>query len=232
MKKRILACLLALVMLIGAMPVMALAAEPEAENWEVSKSKTATALDADGSTRVTLSLPSAEETLASDVVFVLDTSSCVGEVMGQVSGLVAQLETAQEKNNADIKVGAVIFNGSSYTMFGGKLVDVATAIESLNDLSTKATSEETVWAYFGLDKDPNYVNKGSNLHAGLRAAQKLLDSDDAVSAGRKYLVSITDGMTYYWNDEQPAMDLSRDKNAEEMKWSPLEMGAAMQAHGA
>ena len=74
MKKRILACLLALVMLIGAMPVMALAAEPEAENWEVSKSKTATALDADGSTRVTLSLPSAEETLASDVVFVLDTS--------------------------------------------------------------------------------------------------------------------------------------------------------------
>lgn len=202
MKKRILACLLALVMLIGAMPVMALAAEPEAENWEVSKSKTATALDADGSTRVTLSLPSAEEKLASDVVFVLDTSDCVGEVMNQVSGLVAQLKAAQEKNKADIKVGAVIFNGSSYTMFGGKLVDVATAIESLNDLSTKATSEETVWAYFGLDKDPNYVNKGSNLHAGLRAAQKLLDSDDAVSAGRKYLVSITDGMTYYWNDEQ------------------------------
>lgn len=202
MKKRILACLLALVMLIGAMPVMALAAEPEAENWEVSKSKTATALDADGSTRVTLSLPSAEEKLASDVVFVLDTSDCVGEVMEQVSGLVAQLKTAQEKNNADIKVGAVIFNGSSYTMFDGKLVDVATAIERLNDLSTKATSEKKVWEYFGLDKDPNYVNKGSNLHAGLRAAQKLLDSDDAVSAGRKYLVSITDGMTYYWNDEQ------------------------------
>ena len=35
----------------------------------------------------------------------------------------------------------------------------------------------------------------------------------------------------YWQT-QPAMDLSRDKNAEEMKWSPLEMGAAMQAHGA
>ena len=33
-------------------------------------------------------------------------------------------------------------------------------------------------------------------------------------------------------ERQPAMDLSRDKNAEEMKWSPLEMGAAMQAHGA
>ena len=67
MKKRILACLLALVMLIGAMPVMALAAEtvPTDFDWKVSKSKTATDLDADGSTRVTLSLPSAEETLAS-----------------------------------------------------------------------------------------------------------------------------------------------------------------------
>ena len=32
--------------------------------------------------------------------------------------------------------------------------------------------------------------------------------------------------------KQPAMDLSRNKNAEEMNWSPLEMGAAMQAHGA
>ena len=203
MKKRWISLLLALVMVIGLFPAV-LAAEtvPTDFDWKVSKSKTATDLDADGSTRVTLSLPSAEETLASDVVFVLDTSDCVGEVMNQVSGLVAQLKAAQEKNKADIKVGAVIFNGSSYTMFDGKLVDVATAIESLNDLSTKATSEKEVWAYFGLDKDTNYVNKGSNLHAGLRAAQKLLDSDDAVSAGRKYLVSITDGMTYYWNDEQ------------------------------
>ena len=206
MKKRILACLLALVMLIGVMPV-AMAAEAETDGtdgyeWIVSKSKEATALDANKESTITLSLPSAEEKLASDVVFVLDTSDCVGEVMNQVSGLIAQLKSAQEKNKADIKVGAVIFNGSSYTMFGGKLVDVATAIETLNELSKKATSEEGVWAYFGLDKDPKYVNKGSNLHAGLRAAQKLLDSDDAAAAERKYLVSITDGMTYYWNDEQ------------------------------
>ena len=32
--------------------------------------------------------------------------------------------------------------------------------------------------------------------------------------------------------KQPAMDLSRYNNAEEMKWSPLEMGAEKQAHGA
>ena len=32
--------------------------------------------------------------------------------------------------------------------------------------------------------------------------------------------------------EQPAMDLSRAKNAEKMNESRLDMGAAMQAHGA
>lgn len=206
MKKRILACLLALVMLIGAMPVMALAAEPEAENWEVSKSKTATALDADGSTRVTLSLPSAEEKLASDVVFVLDTSDCVGEVMEQVSGLVAQLKTAQEKNNADIKVGVVVFKGSAFPMFGGELVSAEEAEKTLNKMiqdveavADKEEKEKVVLRYLNTDKD--FIYKGSNLHSGLLGAQALLKDDGAVKDSRKYVVTVTDGMTYYWNDK-------------------------------
>lgn len=205
MKKRILACLLALVMLIGAMPVMALAAEPEAENWEVSKSKTATALDADGSTRVTLSLPSAEETLASDVVFVLDTSDCVGEVMNQVSELVAQLKAAQEKNNADIKVGVVAFKGSALPMFDGKLVSVEKAETTLNEMIqkvnavTKTEDKENVVLNY-LKADGDFLYKGSNLHSGLLGAQALLKDDGAVDDSRKYVVTVTDGMTYYWND--------------------------------
>ena len=205
MKKRILACLLALVMLIGAMPVMALAAEPEAENWEVSKSKTATALDADGSTRVTLSLPSAEEKLASDVVFVLDTSSCVGEVMEQVSELLAKLKTAQEKNNADIKVGVVVFKGSALPMFDGKLVSVEKAETTLNEMIqkvnavTKTEDKENVVLNY-LKADGDFLYKGSNLHSGLLGAQALLKDDGAVDDSRKYVVTVTDGMTYYWND--------------------------------
>lgn len=206
MKKRILACLLALVMLIGAMPVMALAAEPEAENWEVSKSKTATALDADGSTRVTLSLPSAEEKLASDVVFVLDTSDCVGEVMNQVSGLVAQLKAAQKKNKADIKVGVVVFKGSALPMFDGELVSAEEAETTLNEMIQKVNAaaekeekENVVLRYLNADK--NFIYKGSNLHSGLLGAQALLKDDGAVKDSRKYVVTVTDGMTYYWNDK-------------------------------
>lgn len=205
MKKRILACLLALVMLIGAMPVMALAAEPEAENWEVSKSKTATALDADGSTRVTLSLPSAEETLTSDVVFVLDTSDCVGEVMNRVSRLVAQLKAAQEKNKADIKVGVVVFKGSALPMFNGELVSAEEAETTLNKMiqdveaaTDKEEKEKVVLRYLNTDGD--FLYKGSNLHSGLLGAQALLKDDGAVDDSRKYVVTVTDGMTYYWND--------------------------------
>lgn len=211
MKKRILACLLALVMLIGAMPVMALAAEPEAEkpasfDWEVSRSKTATALDTDDSTRVTLSLPSAEETLASDVVFVLDTSDCVGEVMNQVSGLVAQLKAAQEKNKADIKVGVVVFKGSALPMFDGELVSAEEAETTLNKMirevkaaAEKEEKENVVLRYLNADKD--FIYKGSNLHSGLLGAQALLKDDGAVKDSRKYVVTVTDGMTYYWNDK-------------------------------
>ena len=109
MKKRILACLLALVMLIGVMPA-AMAAEAEATgtvdyDWKVSKSKTATDLDADGSTRVTLSLPSAEETLVSDVVFVLDgSSSATTDVVKQALSLLNELKRAAENNGANVNV--------------------------------------------------------------------------------------------------------------------------------
>lgn len=46
------------------------------EKWDIPKSKTATNLDANYESEVTLSLTSAEEQLETDVVFVLDESSC------------------------------------------------------------------------------------------------------------------------------------------------------------
>ena len=45
------------------------------QQWDVSKSKTATQLDKDFISDVTLSLPAAEEQLVSDVVLVLDKST-------------------------------------------------------------------------------------------------------------------------------------------------------------
>ena len=182
--------------------------------WDVSRSKIASDLtknsNGDWTTNVKLSLPSAEEELASDVVFVLDTSDCVGAVMDQVSDLVTQLKAAQKSSGADIKVGVVAFKGSALSMFDEKLVSVEKAEETLTKMidevkavplkdgkPDKAAQEQAVMKY--LDANENFIYKGSNLHSGLLGAQELLKNDTAVSNTRKYVVTVTDGMTYYWN---------------------------------
>ena len=183
MKKRILACLLALVMLIGAMPVMALAAEtvPTDFDWKVSKSKTATDLDADGSTRVTLSLPSAEETLTSDVVFVLDGSSSADtDVVKKSVDLLDELKQAAGDNGATVNVCIVKFKRQA---FKSDWYDLATHFEDIKDaMKTK---------YSG----------GTNIHAGLLAGKEALEEHTNVSASRKYLVLVSDGSTYLYSKD-------------------------------
>ena len=198
--------------------------------WDVSRSKTAASgltknSNGDWTTDVTLSLPSAEEELASDVVFVLDTSDCVGTVMDQVSGLVTQLKAAQESSGAEIKVGVVAFKGSALPMFGEELVSVKKAEETLTKMidevkavplkdgkPDKAAQEQAVMKY--LDADTNFIYKGSNLHSGLLGAQELLKKDTAVSNTRKYVVTITDGMTYYWNKGDDVYGVYGGSNAD------------------
>lgn len=183
MKKRILACLLALVMLIGAMPVMALAAEtvPTDFDWKVSKSKTATDLDADGSTRVTLSLPSAEETLASDVVFVLDgSSSADANVVKESLKLLDELKQAAGDNGATVNVCIVKFKRQA---FKSDWFDLATHFKDIKKaMETK---------YSG----------GTNIHAGLLAGKEALEEHTNVSASRKYLVLVSDGSTYLYSKD-------------------------------
>ena len=217
MKKRILACLLALVMLIGLLPVTALAVDAGGTTvpmLDVSKSKTATALDANGQTQITLSLPSAEETLATDIVFVLDCSDCIADSVRQVSGLVTDLKTAQAASGADINVGVVVFKGSALPMFDGKLVSVEDAETTLTKMNDEIQAvppksdgkpdidarEQVVLNYLNVE-DADFIYKGSNLHAGLLGAQELLEANDAVADSRKYVVTVTDAMTYYWEKD-------------------------------
>ena len=184
MKKRILACLLALVMLIGLLPVTALAVDAGGTTvpmLDVSKSKTATALDANGSTRVTLSLPSAEETLTSDVVFVLDgSSSAETDVVKKSLKLLGELEQAAGNNGATVNVCIVKFKRQA---FKSDWYDLATNFEDIEKaMSTK---------YSG----------GTNIHAGLLAGKEALEEHTNVSASRKYLVLVSDGSTYLYSKD-------------------------------
>ena len=151
-------------------------------DWDVSRSKTATNLDKNYESQVTLSLPSAEETLTSDVVFVLDKSSCGNTVTEQALDMLEELYDAASENNATIKVGAVQFAGEA-------VVSCA-----LTDLTKDAVAKDGA-IYDGLHKKQTGDLSGTNLQAGLLKAQEMLAADTSVQANRKYVVVITDGLT-------------------------------------
>ena len=78
-------------------------------NWDISKSKTATQLDKNYRSQVTLSLPAKSEKLVSDVVFVLDKSTST-QIENQTLDMLENLQTQISQTNAKVKVGIVIFN--------------------------------------------------------------------------------------------------------------------------
>lgn len=153
---------------------------PEPPTWDHSKDKTATELDNNFNSRVTLSLPSAEKELVSDVVFVLDKSSCEEDVTTEALAMLADLGASVKDTGASIKVGAVQFAGRAVVSC------------ELTELTEEAIAEGGA-IYSGL-KDGK-IKSGTNLQAGLLEAQKMLEADKDVEDSRKYVIVITDGLT-------------------------------------
>lgn len=156
--------------------------EPALPEWETSKSKTATNLDENFESEVTLSLPSAEEELVTDIVFVLDESSCTEPVKTEASRMLKNLYQRAESEGATIKIGAVQFRGE------------------VTQFPLTVLSEDTK------GKLADFMSKrpetgGSNMSMGLIAGKAMLDGDKEVDASRKYLILVGDGITYTWDDE-------------------------------
>ena len=148
--------------------------------WNVSRSKTATALDTSTWTsNVTLSLPSAEEALASDVVFVLDKSTSA-EMEAQALDMLTALKKQTAKTEAKVKVGVVIFNKQANVT---PLTDLATGYETIEN-AIKQT-----------------IESGTNTHAGMLAGKQMLDEDTGVAANRKYLIFVSDGISYMYDTD-------------------------------
>lgn len=147
----------------------------------VSRSKTATVLDKDYRSTVTLSLPSAEEKLASDVVFVLDKSTSA-ELEDKALALLADLKEEVRERGVMVKVGVVIFNQAANVAFP------LTELTEGNYATIADAIRET-------------ISNGSNTHAGLLAGKKMLDGDTAVEPHRKHLIFVSDGVTYQFCKE-------------------------------
>lgn len=147
----------------------------------VSRSKTATVLDKDYRSTVTLSLPSAEEKLASDVVFVLDKSTSA-ELEDKALKLLADLQKEVTNRGVMVKVGVVIFNQAANVAFP------LTELTEGNYDTIAAAIRKT-------------ISSGSNTHAGLLAGKEMLDDDTAVEPHRKHLIFVSDGVTYQFCKE-------------------------------
>lgn len=166
--------------------------DPENPEWQVSKGKTATALDSNYNSTVTLSLPSAEKPLVSDVVFVLDKSTSA-TVENQALGMLKQLKEKATEDGATVKVGVVIFNKEAHVTEWKDLVTEYDAIE-------EAIKQE--------------ISSGTNTHAGLLAAQEMLAADTDVEDSRKHMIFVSDGITYMFEEPAQAINSQQATNGE------------------
>lgn len=139
-------------------------------------------MDKNFQSKVTLSLPAAEEELVTDVVFVLDKSTSA-DLEEQALNMLTKLKEQIKDTNAKVKVGVVIFNKEAH------------ATEFL-DLATQYVDIEAA-----IKQD---ISSGTNTHAGLLAGKAMLDKDVTVQADRKYLIFVSDGITYMYNAEPTA----------------------------
>lgn len=194
--------LAAMMLLLGAWPLPAGAAavdleQTKGEQWDVSKSKTATNLDANMESNVALSLPSAEEQLVTDVVFVLDKSTSA-ELEEQALGMLHTLRSQVEKTSAKVKVGVVIFNKQAHS---SGWMDLQTEFDAI-DAAIKQN-----------------ISGGTNTHAGLLAGKRMLDADTQVPAERKYLIFVSDGITYMYNEEPTVTAWGFTVDGSELSWA-------------
>ena len=190
------------------------------QDWNINVSKTATELKKYDhkvySTDVTLSVPSVEENLASDVVLVLDASKCAKDMLEATINLLKNLEE-QVDTGANIKVGIVMFKGNAVPFQtltkAADLNDLRNTLASLiveNDTDGSET-KKAVRAYVA-ETYPEFMNAGTNIPAGLQLAKNMLEGDTTVTDARKYMVLVSDGDTYLFCHETANGDYDYTKS--------------------
>ncbi len=183
MKKKVItfvACLMMILSFIPSTNVFAGETDDTDIAEQVSRSKTATELDSNNESTVTLSLPSAEEQLTSDVVFVLDKSSCKKETAENAAVLLKDLYDQVANHGAKINVGVIVFGGDARVSY--EMQEFPTTEEGLQALTTALTTK------------PSGIMSGTNMHGGLLAAKAMLE-ESTTAANRKHVILVSDGLT-------------------------------------
>lgn len=202
--KKILSILLALVLLLSVLPLgqFVYAAETTpTPTYDVSGSKEADPTELDTNhreTTVTLSLPSAEYQNKIDIVFAMDSSTSAENSIVFIDAVNDLFQSILENNpNLELKVGVVRFRGRAHDAIAYLSNNTYTELVTYSD-DTKTYIEQAL----SMDEDAVKAafGSGSNTHGGIDIANEWLKADDEVDDDHKYLVLLTDGKTYIWND--------------------------------
>lgn len=179
-KSTLLCALLTCLMVVCMTPFSAFAADyntaADTPAWQHSKSKTATNLDKNYTSGVTLSLPSSEEQLTTEVCFVLDKSS-FSDTQEPAMKLLSELKEAISSSGAKVQVDIVEFNRTAHDHGS---YDLATQYDEIEAAFKKQNSG------------------GTNMHAGLLMAQEVLARNKSIPDSRKYMVLVSDGDSYLY----------------------------------
>lgn len=173
--------LLAIAMSVPVAPAFATDTAASGQTTALEQNqKTATELNENLETNVTLSFPGKREAEPADVVFVLDKSgaSAQKDIYNQAKSFLEEVKTKAQADGLDIKVGVVLFNKVGNIQ--QPLTDVVTGYDSI--LTAMNSS----------------LHSGTNMDAGLLAAKSMLDADAAVKAENKHVILISDGATYLY----------------------------------
>ncbi|MDO4848483.1 MAG: vWA domain-containing protein [Coriobacteriia bacterium] len=211
LKLAVAAMLSALLIPLAVAPLTAVAADTDyVSGGGISKSKEATNLDENYVSNVTLSLPAADYKGDLDVVFVLDgsTSTDKSDLAGEAAEL---LKALAEYQNLNVKAGVIVFGGS---------VPILYTSDDLLALSESTNLDELVQVITDKKWDGEAGRSGSNLQAGVKSAQKMLDADTSVASSDKYLIILSDGGARTWmnDDDKPMSQVFRQNNANYADW--------------
>ena len=167
-------------------------AERKTVDWDVSCSKTATELDENYQSKVTLSLPSAATENVIDVVFVVDNAfpQDNNTAAVQARALMDQLNNLSKKS-LKVNVGLVISGGYVPVLDSVPLGNISDTNEKIQDFLDKSES----------DWKAKEGRKGSNIQAGIEAARDMLNAETTASKENKFLILISDGGAFSWYDK-------------------------------
>lgn len=164
---------------------------PEPPTWELSKDKTATALDSNYNSKVTLSLPAGDYPQTVDVVFTVD---CTSVLFYNYIGIIKEIEKIADElagKDINLNVGLVGFGHES---------KVYLPLTNITEENVDAVMEE-VKTTISNDGDWLRNNGGTNIQKGILTGRELLDnSNTGALPNDQYFILMTDGAGFWYNN--------------------------------